>query len=127
MGKKGAMPTFKTVDDYIACQSEEAQAILQELRNIIRNAVPEVVELEDYKVPSFTLVPDTKPAQQLMIVAYAKYVSFYPFQATVDYFSKELKGYDLGKGTVKLPFGKALPVELLRQMVLFRKEEIRKG
>ena len=81
MGKKGAMPNFKTVDDYIDSQTEEAQVILSELRSLIKEAVPETVEIKNYKVPSFTLVPEIKPEQQMMIVAYAKYISFYPYQA----------------------------------------------
>ncbi|MTI86548.1 MAG: DUF1801 domain-containing protein [Balneolaceae bacterium] len=124
MGKKGAMPNFKTVDDYIANQTEEAQTILRELRSLIKEAVPEVVEIKNYKVPSFTLIPGTKPEQQMMIVAYAKYVSFYPYQATIDHFSDELKNFELGKGTVKFPFNKPLPKELIKRMVIFRKEEL---
>lgn len=118
------MPNFKTVDDYIASQSNEAQIILRELRSLIKEAVPETVEIPNYKVPSFTLIPGTKPEQQIMIVAYAKYVSFYPFQATIDHFTDELKNFELGKGTVKFSFNKPLPKELIKRMVKFRKEEI---
>jgi len=60
-----------------------------------------------------------------MIVAYAKYVSFYPFQTTVEHFTNELKDFDLGKGTVKFPFNKQLPKALIKQMLKFRKEEIK--
>lgn len=69
-------------------------------------------------------MPATKPEQQLMIVAYAKYVSFYPFQATVDHFAEELKSYELGKGTVRFLFNEPLPKDLIKRMVSFRKEEI---
>lgn len=124
MGKKGAMPIFRTVDDYIDNQAEEAQVILQELRNLIKEAVPETVEIKDNKVPSFTLVPETKPEQQLMIVAYAKYVSFYPYQGTIEHFADELQNFELGKGTVKFPFNKPLPKALIKRMVVFRKEEL---
>ncbi|MBW1294756.1 iron chaperone [Aquimarina litoralis] len=127
MGKKGGMPIFKTIDDYINSQSEKAQIILKELRRLINETVPEAVELQDYKVPSFTLVPDTNPKQQLMIVAYSKFVSFYPYQNTIEHFTDELKNFELGKGTVKFPFNRPLPIELIKQMVLFRKEEISKG
>lgn len=121
------MPIFKTVDDYIASQSNEAQIILLELRSIIKEAVPETVEIPNYKVPSFMLVPRLKPEQQIMIVAYAKYVSFYPFEATIDNFTDELKNFELGKGTVKFPFDKPLPKDLIIRMVRFRKNEIMKN
>ncbi|WP_338732725.1 iron chaperone [Mangrovimonas cancribranchiae] len=124
MEKKGAMPNFKTIDDYIVNQKKEAQVILRELRSLIKEAVPETVEISNYKVPSFTLIPETKPEKQLMIVAYAKYVSFYPYQAAVEHFADELKNFELGKGTVKFPFNKPLPKELIKRMVIFRKEEL---
>lgn len=124
MGKKGGMPVYKTVDDYINNQSEEAQLVLKELRALIKEAVPEVVEIPNSKVPSFTLAKDVKPELQLMIAAYKKYVSFYPYQAAIDAFSDELKEYDLGKGTVKFSFGQSLPKELIKKMVNFRKEEL---
>jgi len=124
MGKKGAMPTFKTVDDYIDNQTKEAQVILRELRSLIKEAVPETVEIPNYKVPSFTLIPGTKPKQQLMIVAYANYVSFYPYQATIEHFGDELEDFELGKGTVKFPFKNPLPKELIKRMVVFRKQEL---
>jgi len=124
MGKKGAMPNFKTVDDYIGNQSEEAQIILHELRDLIKEAVPETIEIPNYKVPSFTLIPGTKPEQQLMIVAYAKYVSFYPYEKTIKHFADELTDFEFGKGTVKFPFKQPLPKELIKRMVVFRKEEL---
>lgn len=124
MGKKGAMPNFKTVDEYIDKQTEEAQVILRELRNLIKVAVPETIEITNYKVPSFTLIPGTKPAQQIMIVAYAKHVSFYPYQTAIEHFEDELKDFELGKGTVKFKFNKPLPQELIKRMVVFRKEEL---
>ena len=124
MSKKGAMPIYKTVDDYIDHQKEEAKVMLNELRDLIKEAVPEVIEIENYKVPSFTLVSDAKPQHQLMIVGYAKHVSFYPYEATVEHFANELKNYALGKGTVKFAFNEPLPKELIKRMVLYRKEEL---
>lgn len=124
MGKKGPMPTFKTIDDYIDSQVLEAQLILRDLRSLIKEAVPETVEITNYKVPSFTLIPKVKPQQQIMIVAYAKHISFYPYQATVDHFADQLKDLEVGKWTVKFPLNKPLPKDLIKRMVIFRKEEL---
>lgn len=124
MAKKGAMPSFKSVDAYIKVQSEEAQQLLNELRAIIKRAVPDAIELPDCKVPSFTLVPGTKPNLQLMVAAYSKFVSFYPFEATVNHFSDRLKQFDHGKGAIKFQYNKPLPVDLIFDMVCFRKKEV---
>jgi len=126
MGKRGAMPNFATIDDYIVNQPKEVQKILQELRSIIKEAVPEVSELLNYKVPAFTLVKGGKRDQQIMMAGYAKFVGFYPFPSTIEKFSDELKNYKKGKGSVQFPLDKPLPKDLIIKMVKFRREEILK-
>lgn len=127
MGKKGGMPTYETIDDYIANQTEEAQKTLQELRRIIKEAVPEVKEVKNYKVPMFTLVDGAKVNHQLMVAAYAKFVGFYPFETTMVAFADELKDYKQGKGSIQFPFDKPLPKDLIIKMVRYRKDEIKKA
>ena len=124
MGKKGPMPNYKTIDDYIADQSEEAQKVLTEIRQVIHEAVPEVEELLNYKVPSFNLVPGGKRDQQIMMAGYAKFVGFYPFPTTLEAFADELKEYKMGKGSVQFPFNKDLPKDLIGRMVKYRRDEI---
>lgn len=126
MGKKGPMPSFETIDDYIANQPAAAQEVLQELRSIIREAAPDAIEVLNYKVPAFTLVPGGKRDQQLMMAGYTKFVGFYPFPTTMAAFSEELKGYKQGKGSVQFPLDQPLPKELISRMVRFRREEILK-
>lgn len=126
MAKKGPMPTYETIDDYIANQSEEAQRVLQELRAIIKEAAPDAEERLNYKVPSYTLVPNGKKDQQIMMAAYAKFIGFYPFPTTMAHFSDELKEYKQGKGSIQFPFNKPLPKALIIQMVQYRKAEILK-
>ena len=124
MGKKGPMPDFATIDDYIASQPPEAQKILQELRSIIKEAAPDAEEILNYKVPSFTLVPGGKREHQIMIAGYAKFVSFYPFPSTITQFADDLKDFKLGKGSVQFPLNKPLPKDLIFKMVQFRSNEI---
>ena len=126
MAKKGPMPNFETIDDYIASQPKEAQKMLKELRGIIKEAVPDAVEILNYKVPSFILVPKGKRDQQIMMAAYEKFIGFYPFPTTMSKFSTELKAYKQGKGSVQFPLNQPLPKDLIIKMVKFRKEEILK-
>jgi uncharacterized protein YdhG (YjbR/CyaY superfamily) len=126
MSNKGPMPNFGTIDDYIASQPKEAQKVLQELRSIIKEAAPDAIEILNYKVPAFTLVPGGKRDQQIMMAGYAKFVGFYPFPTTMKEFSDELKEYKQGKGSVQFPFEKPLPKDLIIRMVKFRRDEILK-
>ena len=124
MAKKGPMPTYPTVDDYIADQSGEAQAMLHELRAIIKEAAPDAQEMLNYKVPSYTLIPGGKRDQQIMMAAYAKFIGFYPFPSTMEAFSSELSAYKQGKGSVQFPLNQALPKDLIIRMVQYRKKEL---
>ena len=124
MGKKGPMPDFETVDDYIANQHKGAQKVLKELRSIIKEAAPDAIEVLNYKIPSFTLVQEGKRDQQMMMAGYAKFVGFYPFPTTMAAFSEELKDYKQGKGSIQFPLDKPLPKDLIIRMVKFRRAEI---
>jgi len=124
MGKKGPMPSFDTIDDYIASQPEATQQLLKELRSIIKEAAPDAVKMLNYKVPSFTLVPGGKRDQQIMMAGYAKFVGFYPFPTTMEKFSEELNAFKQGKGSVQFPLNKPLPKELIIRMIQYRKKEL---
>ncbi len=124
MVKTGAMPNFTTMDDYIADQPKEVQKALNELRSIIKEAAPDAMEILNYKVPAFNLVPDGKRDQQIMMAGYAQFVGFYPFPITMEKFADELKGYKQGKGSVQFPLDKPLPRDLIIRMVKFRMDEI---
>ncbi|WP_093026075.1 iron chaperone [Pustulibacterium marinum] len=126
MAKRGPMPSFATIDDYIAQYPKEIQDKLQELRAIIKEAAPDAEEMINYKVPSFTLVPNGKRDQQIMMAAYAKFIGFYPFPTTMEAFSDDLKAYKQGKGSVQFPYDKPFPKALIQQMVRFRKKELSK-
>lgn len=124
MGKKGSMPSYATVNDYIKNQPLEAQKILSELRSIIKETIQDSIEKPNCKVPTFILVHSDKKEIQLMIAGYKKFVSFYPFPTTMEKFADKLKDYKQGKGCVQFLFGESLPKDLIAQMIQFRKEEL---
>lgn len=127
MANKGVMPNYETIDDYIADQNDEANANLGVIRQAIKEVVPECEELLNYKIPSFTLVPGGKRDHQVMMAAYAKFIGFYPFPTTMEAFADELKDYKQGKGSVQFPFNKPLPIDLIKRMVVYRRDEILKS
>jgi uncharacterized protein YdhG (YjbR/CyaY superfamily) len=47
-----AKTSFRSVDEYIASQPEAAQAVLERVRSIIRNAVPGAEEVISYQIPA---------------------------------------------------------------------------
>ena len=108
-------PKSKTIDGYLAKVSSDKRAALGKLRKAIRSAAPNVEECISYGVPSFRL-------EGRFLVAFgagANHCSFYP-GGTVGAHKHELKGYDTGKGTVRFPADKPLPVALVRKLVKAR-------
>lgn len=125
MAKKGPMPNFETIDDYINYQPIHAQEKLKQIRNLIHEIVPDVKEKLNYKIPSFNLVGSNKLDHQIMMAAYAKFIGFYPFPGTIEAFKEKLKNYKLGKGSIQFPYSVELPTALIKEMILFRAKEIK--
>lgn len=105
----------KTIDEYLALQSEENRAALAKLRKSIHSIVPNAEECISYGIPAFRL--DGKVF--LHIGAAANHFAVYGM-AEKD-FADELADYDTsGKGTIRFPPDRPLPVALLRKMVKAR-------
>jgi uncharacterized protein YdhG (YjbR/CyaY superfamily) len=111
------MPTFATVDDYIAAQSAEARLRLRELRAIIRAAVPEAAEIISYGLSAYRL--SGRPVAHFG--AAKRRCALYG--GVPDAFADELRGFDTSKGTVRFPLDKPIPEELVRKLVLARVAE----
>ncbi|MDP2335911.1 MAG: DUF1801 domain-containing protein [Bacteroidota bacterium] len=46
-------PEFKTIDEYLALQTDQARITLESLRQAIRKAAPGAVEVISYQMPAF--------------------------------------------------------------------------
>lgn len=119
MAKTGPMPSFHTIDDYIAHQPPEVARRLTELRGIIHAAEPGLIEVLNYKIPAFMANPEGKRDQQIMMAGYAKFIGFYPFPTTMEAFAEELSAFRQGKGSVQFPHNQPLPKELITRMVQY--------
>jgi uncharacterized protein YdhG (YjbR/CyaY superfamily) len=104
-------PTFANVDEYIAAQSAEAQPRLQELRAIIRAAVPEVAEVISYGMPTYKF-----RVGSVYFGAAKRHVALYG--SAMHAFAEELRRYDSSKGTLRFALNQPIPEELVRKLVL---------
>ena len=118
------MPKFKNVDEYIRAQLKEQAARLLELRDAILEAVPEAAETFNYGVPAFSLVPDSKRDEQIMIAGFKNHVAIYPHPTTIEKFEKELSAFKQGKGSIQFPLSEPIPRALVVKMVKYTKKLI---
>jgi uncharacterized protein YdhG (YjbR/CyaY superfamily) len=104
-----------SIDDYIAGFPPETQAVLEEMRAIIKRLAPEAVETISYAIPTF----DLDGRHLIHFAGFTKHIGLYPTPAMKE-FEGALTQYKTGKGSVQFPLGEALPVDLIERIVRFR-------
>ena len=112
-----------TIDEYIASFPKEIQEILESIRKTIRSYAPNVIETISYQMPTFRL-----NGILVHFAAYKNHIGFYPTPSAIVEFSKKLSNYEYSKGSIKFPLNKAIPLDLIQEIVEFRvKENIEKS
>ncbi len=91
----------RTVEEYILSQDEEKRGDLFEMREILREALPDAQERISWSMPTYW-----KKRNLCHFAAAKKHIGFYPGDKAVEEFSQELAGYDTSKGTIRIPYGK---------------------
>ena len=116
---KTAQSAATTIDGYIAAFPGEVQEILEQIRRVIRETVPEAEETMSYQIPTFVL-----NGQYLVhFAAYKKHIGLYPAPLGIEEFQAAVSLYGAGKGTLKFPLDQPIPFDLIRRIVIFRKNE----
>jgi uncharacterized protein YdhG (YjbR/CyaY superfamily) len=109
----------KNIDEYIAAFPDDVQEILEKIRMTIREAAPDAQETISYQIPTFTL----KGKYLIYFAAYKKHIGLYPAPVGYVEFKEELSVYAAGKGTLRFPFDKPIPFDLITKIVKFRVQE----
>lgn len=112
--------TPTTIDEYIAAFPEEIQAILNAMRQTIREAVPEATEAISYQMPTFRL-----NGNLVHFAAFRRHIGFYPAPSGVEAFQAELAPYKASKGAIQFPLDQPIPYDLVRRITEHRAQENR--
>lgn len=110
---------FNSIDEYIATFPDDVQRILIELRNTIKAAAPEAGEKISYEIPTFTL----NGKSLIYFAGWKHHISVYPIPSGNDAFNEKVSKYVAGKGTLKFPLDKPLPLDLISEAVKLRVAE----
>lgn len=111
----------ETIDAYIAMQDEAVQPRLQEVRGIIHSAIPEAEERISWSMPTFW-----KGRNLIHFAASKKHLGLYPGDEATRVFAEALKDFDVSKGTIRIPWNRALPETLIREIARWCYEEYSK-
>ena len=111
-----AKTNFTSIDEYIATFPEETQKRLEQVRAAIHAAVPEAREKISYQIGAFEL----NGKNLIGFAGWKNHISIYPIPSGSAAFNKEVSKYADGKGTLKFPLDKPLPLKLIGKIVKYR-------
>lgn len=114
-------PKASSVAEYFSWQAETIQEKLQSIRQTIAAVVPDAKEVISYHMPAF------KTSEVLVYyAAMKKHIGFYPHSEAIVVFKKELAPYKTSRGAIQFPLDQPIPLELIKQITLYRLNEVKK-
>jgi uncharacterized protein YdhG (YjbR/CyaY superfamily) len=109
-----------SVEAYLAGLHKDTQNALERLRKMIKEVVPDAIEVISYQIPTFRF-------NERMLVAYSaskKLCSLHVMSPSVmSAHRTELESYDTTKATIHFTADKPLPFTLVSKLVRARLEE----
>ena len=111
----------ETIDEYIEAQDEGIRNQLQSVREAIQDELPEATEKISWSMPTYW-----KGRNIIHFAASKKHLGLYPGGEATTVFAEALKGFDVSKGTIRLPWNKELPTELIQRIARWCYEAYRK-
>lgn len=111
--------SFTSIDEYIAACPGQSQGYVQKIRETIHDVVPEAREKISYQIACF----EWKGKNLVHFAGWKSHVSMYPIPSGTKAFTKEISKYADGKGTIKFPLDKPLPLKLIREVVKYRMKD----
>lgn len=109
----------KTIDEYIAGFPPDVQRVLEQVRATIRTAAPDATESISYRIPTFKL----HGRYLVYFAGHTHHVGVYPAPVDAPELKKLLAPYASGRGTIRLPLDKPIPLDVITRIVKFRATE----
>lgn len=108
------------IDEYLATVPEAPRRTLEQLRAVIRAAVPEGTSEEiSYQVPTFKY-----KGSLVAFAAFQKHCSLFPCSGSLTAtLAEDLRGYKTSKGAIQFPVDQPLPAALVQKIVRLRVAE----
>jgi len=101
------------VDEYIERLPIEVRERLEEVRSLIRSIAPETGETISYGIPTVTL----GGRYVVYYAAWKSHMSLYPVPRGDEELDQEIAPYLAGKGTLRFPHDRPLPIGLIEKVV----------
>lgn len=107
----------ETIEAYIQLQPEGAQPYLRQVNAAIKASIPEASEAISWSMPAYR-----KDRTLIQFAAFQKHIGLYPGPEAVAAFAARLEGYPFRKGSIRLPYSKPLPLDLIGEIAKWCEE-----
>jgi len=107
---------FQSVDEYVASFPKETKEALEEVRAIIKSIAPDAIENISYQIAAFRV----NGKNFVSIAGWKEHISIYPIPAGSESFNKQIAKYTSGRGTLKFPLDKPLPLKLIETAIKYK-------
>ena len=109
------------IEDYLSTVTPDQRSALERVVEIARQTVPDAVDGRSYGMPALKYAD--KPL--IGILAARDHLSLFPFSpAVVEAVRDRLPGFSLSKGTIRFSVDRAVPDDVVRDVVALRRAEI---
>jgi uncharacterized protein YdhG (YjbR/CyaY superfamily) len=96
------------INKYISEQPDSIQALLTEVRNTIRDILPDATEKISWQMPTYW-----RGRNLIHFAAQKNHLGIYPGAVAMEHFAPRLTGYKTSKGAVQFPY-KSFGMEQLK-------------
>lgn len=117
-----AKTNYKSIDEYHLAFTGEHLERMKVIRALIHKVAPSVEEVISYQIPAFKM---DKKYHLIYYCAFEKHLTISsPWsEALLQEFKEDLKEMKVSKSAIQLPLNKPLPIDLIDQILQFRKKE----
>jgi uncharacterized protein YdhG (YjbR/CyaY superfamily) len=110
--------TPATIDDYIKAFPPAVRAILERIRQTVREAAPEAAELISYRMPAFKL-----NGILVYFAAFKNHIGLFPPVRGDVKLVTAAAPYAGEKGNLRFSLDEPIPYDLIKQIVSYRRKE----
>jgi uncharacterized protein YdhG (YjbR/CyaY superfamily) len=113
-----AKKQINTVDDYIGTFPKDVTKLLEKIRTTIKKSAPKAEEKISWQMPAYF-----QNGILMLYAAHTHHIGLYALPGAIKAFKKELKEYEVSKGTIQFPFNRPLPLGLIGKIAKYRVKE----
>ena len=102
------------IDAYINEQPDSVQLYLNQVRDKLREVLPDAEERISWRMPTYW-----KKFNIIHFAAFKNHIGIYPGSYAMEHFADRLTEYKTSKGALQLPYSKPLPLDLIAEIAIW--------